>query len=115
MRRNGDGLDFVEDRARAADVLLERGEDGRRAAENFYPLRGADCKQRWHRRGEDEGGAVNALQERVGVRVSITVRLDVTWWSTTVREPAQKPPDEQREFAMEPTRRSTFSAYPQRT
>jgi len=35
----------------------------------------------------------------------------VTWWSTTVLEPAQKPPEEQRLFATEPIRMSTLEAW----
>lgn len=41
------------------------------------------------------------------------VRNRLTWWSTTVWEPAQKPPEEQRPIATEPTSMSTFSAYDQ--
>lgn len=34
-----------------------------------------------------------------------------TWWSMTFREPAQKPPDEQRPIAIDPRSMSTLEAY----
>ena len=34
-----------------------------------------------------------------------------TWWSMTFREPAQKPPDEQRPTAIDPRSMSTLEAY----
>lgn len=32
------------------------------------------------------------------------------WWSTTTWDPAQKPPDDAKPFAMEPTSMSTWEA-----
>ena len=34
-----------------------------------------------------------------------------TWWSITFREPAQKPPDEQRPIEIDPSSMSTLEAY----
>ena len=34
-----------------------------------------------------------------------------TWWSITFREPAQKPPDEQRPIEIDPRSMSTLEAY----
>jgi len=35
----------------------------------------------------------------------------IRWWSTTTCEPAQKPPQEAKPFAIEPTSMSTWDAY----
>ena len=112
VRGDGDAVGLVEDGAGGVDVVLQRGEDGGCVSEDVDPLRGAHREQGRHGGGEDERGAVDALErggETVGGGSSRGERWD-TWCSTTVREPAQKPPDEQRPLAMDPSSISTLDA-----